>query len=389
MTKGDGKPMLEGVRVLDLTSVVFGPYATQLLVDLGADVIKVEEPKAGDAMRWSAPSAKTQGLSPVFLALNHGKRSVALDLKAAEGKAHFLELVKDADVLILNQRANAARRLGLDYESIREVNPDIIYAHCVGFGQSGPYADHQAFDDIIQAASGLTTLLSKVDGNPDPRYLPSFIVDKVSGLYAAQSVLAAIIHKLRTGEGQAIEIPMMEAFSAFLLLEHLGGNTFIPPNGPGCYKRQIDPDRQPFPAKDGAVSIVAYTDDAWPRLFKALGDADFLNQEKFATRRLRFDNMESILKRVKELTQALTVAEIVERCRAERLPAQAVRSIDDMLEEPHLKAVGFFKEREHPTEGRYVEIAPPVRFSAWTAAEFSPPAALGQHEGARWADKPA
>lgn len=389
MIATDGKPMLEGVRVLDLTSVVFGPYATALLADLGAEVVKVEEPRSGDTMRWSAPSAKTRGLSPVFLALNHGKRSVALDLKSLEGKAQLLDLAKDADVFILNQRANAARRLGLDYDSIRKINPDVIYAHCVGFGQSGPYADHQAFDDIIQAASGLTTLLSKVDGNPDPRYLPSFIVDKVSGLYAAQSVLAAIIHKLRTGEGQKLEIPMMEAFSAFLLLEHLGGNTFVPPNGPACYHRQIDPDRQPFPAKDGAVSIVAYTDDAWPRLFKALGDANFLDQDKFATRRLRYENMPSILKRVKELTRALSVDEIVARCRAERLPAQAVRSIDDMLDEPHLQAVGFFREREHPTEGRYVELAPPVRFSAWAAGEFSPPPALGEHNGTGWTEESA
>lgn len=384
MVTADGKPMLEGIRILDLTSVVFGPYATQLLADMGAEVIKVERPKQGDDMRWSSHPAHTPGMAPVFMALNRGKRSVELDLKSAEGKARLLELAKDADVFILNQRAKAAARLGFDYEQIRAINPNIIYAHCVGFGQDGPYADHQAFDDIIQAASGLTTLLSKVDGNPRPRYLPSFIVDKVSGLYAAQAVLAAIVHKLRTGAGQKVEIPMMEAFSAFLLLEHLGGKTFIPPNGPACYARQIDPDRQPFPTKDGAVSIVAYTDDAWPKLYAALGDAHFLDQPQFATRRLRFQNRPAMLKRIAELTQQLSSADVVERCHAARLPATAVRSIDDMLEEPHLKAVGFFHERVHPTEGRYVELAAPLKFSAWETPEPSQPPLLGQNDGEGW-----
>lgn len=384
MVKTDGKPMLEGVRVLDLTSVVFGPYATAMLADMGADVLKIERPKSGDDMRWSAHPAKTPGMSPVFLALNRGKRSVELDLKSPAGKARLLELVKDADVFILNQRAKAAARLGFDYEQIRAVNPEIIYAHCVGFGQDGPYADHQAFDDIIQATSGLTTLLSKVDGDPRPRYLPTFMVDKVSGLYAAQAVLAAIVHKLRTGKGQKVEIPMMEAFSAFLLLEHLGGNTFIPPNGPACYARQIDPDRQPFPTSDGAVSIVAYTDDAWPALYAALGDPDFLKQEQFATRRLRFDNRPAMLKRIAELTQQLTSAEVVRRCHAARLPAAAVRAIDDMLDEPHLRAVNFFRERTHPTEGRYVELAPPLKFGAWEPGEPDFPPTLGANDGEGW-----
>lgn len=384
MNKGDGKPMLEGVRVLDLTSVVFGPYATQMLVDLGADVIKIEQPGAGDAMRWSAPSASQPGLSPVFLALNRGKRSVALDLKSEEGKARLMELVKEADVFILNQRAGAVKRLGFDYDSIRAVNPEIIYAHCVGFGQDGPYADYQAFDDVIQAASGLTTLLSKVDGNPQPRYLPSFIVDKVSGLYATQAVLAAIVHKLRTGKGQKIEVPMMEAFSAFLMLEHLGGNTFIPPNGPGCYSRQIDPDRQPFPTRDGAVSIVAYVAEDWPRLFDALGDGDFLNQERFDTRRKRFERMGEIQARLRELTSALSTDEVVKICRGARIAIMPVRSIDDVLDDPHLKAVNFFREREHPTEGRYIEIAPPLNFSGWEPADASMPVELGADDDAEW-----
>lgn len=378
-----GNNMLEGIRILDLTGVVFGPYATQMLADLGADVIKVEPP-AGDTMRWTAKAAVTPGMSPIFLALNRGKRSIALDLKTDAGKAALHELLAEADVFILNVRGKAAERLGLDYAAVSAIRPDIIYAHCVGFGQDGPYAELQAFDDVIQAASGVTTLLSKVDHNPAPRYLPTFLVDKVSGLYAAQAVLAAIIHRLRTGEGQHIEIAMMECFSAFLLSEHLGGNTFVPPNGPSCYFRQINPDRQPCITRDGAISIVAYTDDAWPRLFALLDAPDFLAQPRFATRKQRVEQINELYREVGRLTRNFDTAELLRRCAEAALPAQAVRSIDDMLDEPHLAATGFFRTRDHPTEGRYVEIAPPIDFSAWSPPEPCHAPHIDADHGARW-----
>lgn len=267
--------------------MVFGPYATQIMADLGADVIKVEAPGIGDAFRWSARAAVTPGMAPAWMALNRGKKSVALDLKDEGDRAVMLDLLRNADVFVVNVRGKALERIGLDYDTLKAINPGLIYVHCVGFGQDGPYADLQAYDDVIQAATGTATLLPRVDGNPRPRYLPSLIADKVAGLHAAYAAMAAIVHKQRTGEGQRVEVPMFEVFSSFMLLEHLGGLTFDPPNGPAGYPRQVDPDRQPFPTADGWISIVAYTDDAWIRIFTLLGQPDFLNQEHLSTPQLR------------------------------------------------------------------------------------------------------
>lgn len=358
----DGKPLLQGMKVVDLTSVVFGPYATQILADLGADVIKVESPGSGDAFRWSGKAAVTPGMSPGFMALNRGKQSIALDLKRAEDLAVIRRLLADADVFIHNVRGKAVERLRLDYETVREINPDIVYAHCVGFGQEGPYADLQAYDDVIQAASGTTTLLPRVDGNPRPRYLPSLIADKVAGLHAAYAVLAAIIHRMRTGEGQKVEIPMFEAFTNFMLIEHLAGLTFDPPNAPVGYFRQIDPDRQPFPTSDGFISIVAYSDEAWPRVFEVLDAPEVLDDDRFASRGLRAKNLALLYRAMARLTPSFTTAELLARCHAAQLPAQPVRDLADIMEDPHLSATGFFAEAAHPTEGKWYTMRHPVRF---------------------------
>ena len=219
ISAGDNQGLLTGVKVVDLTAVVFGPYATQILADLGAEVIKVEAP-TGDSFRYSARAAKTPGC--LLVHGNHrGKRGIVLDLKQTGDLQVMRELLVDADVFVLNVRGKAAERLGLDYDAVKLINPDIIYAHCVGFGQDGPYADLQAYDDVIQAATGTATLLSRVDGDPRARYLPTLVADKVAGLHGAYAILAAIIHKLRTGRGQKVEVPMFEAFASFMLTEHL------------------------------------------------------------------------------------------------------------------------------------------------------------------------
>ncbi|QCI96193.1 CoA transferase (plasmid) [Novosphingobium sp. EMRT-2] len=359
----DGKPMLEGIKVVDLTSVVFGPYCTHILADLGAEVIKVEAPGTGDAFRWSGKAAATPGMSPSFMAINRGKQSIALDLKAPDDLACMKALLEEADVFVLNVRGKAVERLGLDYNAVRAINPGIIYAHCVGFGQNGPYADLQAYDDVIQAATGTSTLLPRVDGDPRARYLPSLIADKVAGLHAAYAVLAAVIHKLRTGEGQKVEIAMFEAFSHFMLLEHLAGLTFDPPNAPVGYFRQIDPDRQPFPTRDGFISIVPYTDEAWPRVFEVLGHSEFLKDERFATRKARTVNLALLYCEMARLTPAFTTAELVAKCHAAQIPAQPVRDIADIMDDPHLAATGFFSRQEHPSEGGYFAMEHPVRFA--------------------------
>ena len=370
--------MLRGIKIVDLTSVVFGPYCTQILADLGADVIKVEAVGGGDAFRWSAKAAVTPGMAPGFLALNRGKRSIALDLKQASDLAAMTALLADADVFVLNVRGKAVERLGLDYDSVRVLNPDIIYVHCVGFGQDGPYADLQAYDDVIQAASGAATLASRVDGDPRARYIPSLIADKVAGLHAVYGVLAAVIHKLRTGRGQRVEIPMFEAFTNFLLLEHLAGKTFDPPNADICYPRQIDRNRQPFPTSDGYISIVAYNDDAWTNVFALLGAPAMLTDARFSTRSLRTQNATALYEQIARLTPSFTSAVLLAKCHAANIPAQVVRDIDAILDDPHLAATGFFNRRSHPSEGEYFEMRQPVRFSDGVATTTGYPPRLDE-----------
>jgi len=376
----DGKAMLSGIKVLDLTTVVFGPYATHILQDLGAEVLKIEAPETGDISRWLGPPAKTPGMSPTFFAINGGKRSAVLDLKQPADLATMHRLTSECDVFVLNVRGKSAARLGLDYASVKARNPNVIYVHCVGFGQDGPYAAEPAYDDVIQAASGATSLPSRVDGDPKARYMPSLIADKVSGLHAAYAALAAIVHKLRTGEGQYVEVPMFEAFTQFLLVEHLGGLTFDPPSGPVCYFRQIDPDRQPFPASDGYVSIVPYTEQSWPKLLAALGVPETLEDERFATREARMANLGALYQLLATLTVTRTVAELMRICRSIDLPAQPARDIATVREDEHLAATGFFARREHPSEGAYFEMRHPIAFAAWPARERGLPPGLGEHE---------
>ncbi|MDL2352370.1 MAG: CoA transferase [Pseudomonadota bacterium] len=377
MTFGTSGPILTGIKVVDLTSVVFGPYCTQILADLGADVIKVEAPGIGDAFRWSGKAPASPNMAPGFMALNRGKRSIALDLKAAGDLAVLRALLAEADLFVVNVRGKALERLGLDYASLSAAHPQLIYVHCVGFGQDGPYADLQAYDDVIQAVTGTATLLPRVDGDPRPRYLPSLIADKVAGLHAAYAALAALFHRERCGTGQLVEVPMFEAFTSFMMLEHLGGQTFDPPTGPVGYARQIDPVRQPFPTADGYISIVMYNFDAWDRIFAVLGDPDFSAQERFADAAGRVRHQTELYEHLAALTPRLTTAELLRRCREQQLPAQAVRDLSEVIDDPHLAATGFFTRRVHPSEGPYFEQAAPVKFGASLPVEAIMPPRLG------------
>ena len=378
--------MLAGIKVVDLTSVVFGPYSTQILADLGAEVIKVEAPGVGDAFRWSAKAPASPNMAPGFMALNRGKRSIALDLKVEDDLAVLHALLAEADLFVVNVRGKALERLGLDYAALSAAHPRLIYVHCVGFGQAGPYADLQAYDDVIQAVTGTTTLLPRVDGDPRPRYLPSLIADKVAGLHAAYAALAALFHRERCGRGQLVEVPMFEAFTSFMMLEHLGGQTFDPPVGPAGYARQLDPVRQPFPTADGYVSIVMYNFAAWDRIFAVLGDPDFIAQERFNEPAGRARHQTELYERLAALTPRLTTAELLRRCHEQQLPAQAVRDLEDVIDDPHLAATGFFKRRVHPSEGPYFEQAAPVRFGDYPPAEVSMPPQLGADGDAIRAD---
>lgn len=375
---GDGKPMLTGLKVVDLTTIVFGPYATQIMADFGADVTKIEAP-GGDGFRYAERPAKTAGMGPGFIALNRGKKSVLLDLKQAEDTATLHSMIAEADIFIHNVRAEAIERLGFGYEAMRAANPALIYMHCVGFGSGGPYSGLQAYDDVIQAASGTASLLPRVDGNPAPRYLPSLIADKVAGLHAAYAAMAAVIHRLRTGEGQCVEVPMFEAFTGFMAKEHLAGLTFDPSVGTATYGRQVDPDRQPFPTADGYISIVPYRIEHFPKVVALLGDPDFAAQERFTTPHGIAKAAPELYQKMAELTLARSTKEWLAIFREAEIPAMAVCDMDDITDDPHLREVNFFVQSEHPTEGNVRQMREPSRFSAWDAGDPGHAPGLGEH----------
>lgn len=332
-------PLLKGLRILDLTAVILGPYATQILGDLGAEVIKVEPPE-GDSMRPVAPVAQP-GLSAIFSNFNRNKRSVALDLKSEAGKAALRKLLPTADVFVHNMRQEAMDKLGFTFKAVREVNPRIIYAAAIGYGRHGRYAGKPAYDDVIQAASGFAGLFQMRDGAP--LYAPTIAADKVSGLHLAYAVMAALLYRERTGEVPGyVEVPMFELMAAFSLSEHMSAATFEE-NGKVGYVRVISPSRRPYKTKDGWVGVLPYTQRNWTKILLEIGRADVAEFEWFknATERSR---------RVDELYDILALA-LVDRATAEWLaiferldiPSQPVRLPSDLINDPHLNDVGFFK----------------------------------------------
>jgi crotonobetainyl-CoA:carnitine CoA-transferase CaiB-like acyl-CoA transferase len=368
---------LRGTRILDLTTVVMGPSATQLLGDFGADVVKIEAPRIGDTMRWIGPW-RHAGMGPIFLVGNRNKRSVVLDLKTPEGKAAILALAQRADVLVSNVRPDGLRRLSLDYEHVRETNPRIIYCAAVGYGSGGPDSGRAVYDDLMQAASGISGLFGAVDGAP--RYAPINICDRVVGVYVAAAVLAALVHRAATGEGQAIEVPMLETMAQFVLADHIGGAAFVPPEGEMGYRRLLSRTRGPYPTKDGHLAIVVYTDRHWRDFSKLIGQPDLMETDD------RFRSMESRTRHAQEIGAFLS-AELPKRSNAEWLevlhgidiPACPVNSIEALFADPHLKAVNFFQEADHPTEGRVTVSRCPISFSASPASIRRLAPNLGEH----------
>lgn len=356
--------MLEGIRIVDLTTVIFGPYATQMLADLGAEVIKVETPGTGDVSRYLGSGVPDPTMGSIHLSVNRGKRSIALDLKKPEDAAVLGDLIASADVFFHNVRGRAIARLGFDYEGCRAIKSDIIYVHGTGFGQDGPYADLQAYDDVIQAASGTTSLLPRVDGDPRPRYFPSLIADKVAGQFGAQAILAALIHKLRTGEGQEVQVPMFECFTSFMLVEHLRDAALDPPLGPAGYPRQLDPTRQPFPTSDGYLAIVPYTPESTARLMALLGSDGLTETPEFEAAKAKGRHMPIVYSEIARKTPAKTTAEWLALFAANDIPAMAVRDLEDIKDDPHLVATEFFRRRAHPDVGAFHEMQPPVKYGA-------------------------
>jgi crotonobetainyl-CoA:carnitine CoA-transferase CaiB-like acyl-CoA transferase len=369
--------MLEGIRIADMTTVIFGPFCTQMLADMGADVIKIE-PAIGDIGRRVGSVGKTPGMGALHMNVNRNKRSVNWDLKSEDGRAKVQKLIASSDVFINNVRTDAIRRVGLDYDTVKIFAPNIIYIHCVGFDSEGPDAAFPAYDDIIQGGSGIASLLQRVNGGP-PQYLPLAIGDKVGSFHALQATLAAIIHKLRTGKGQYVEVPLFEATTAFNLVEHLGGGTFPHGRRKMGYSRQISSARQPSPTADGYICLAPYDDDRWIRFFDVVGRPEVLQDERLNTPALRLINVNLLYEIINGITPSKTTKEWAELMRANDIPARQVNTLEDLLEDPQLRAVGFFREREHPTEGLYREIRPVIKFAARPNPPIGYPPHLGQH----------
>ncbi len=370
---GRGKGPLAGVKVIDLTSVLMGPYTTQIFADLGADVIKVES-EQGDTTR-ALPPGREPGRGGMFLNLNRGKRSIVLNLKQPEARAALLRLCRDADVFVHSMRARAIERLGLTYDDVRAVNPRIIYASMYGYGRGGPYRDHPAYDDIVQAASGIVDLQARLSGG-EPTYLANVVADKVSGLTGAYAITAALYAREKTGEGQEIEVPMFETMVSFCALEHLCGSVFRPPLGPPEYARAVSPSRRPYETADGHIGVMIYNDRHWRNFFDAIGNPDWSRDPVFATMESRTRNIDTVLARVAATMKTRTTAEWVDLLREAQIPATAIASLEELLEDEHLDAVGFWQDRE--TDAGPLRMSGiPVRFSATPGEIGDPGPALG------------
>jgi len=348
------------VRVLDLTTVVMGPYATQILGDFGADVVKVEPPE-GDVMRYAWPF-RHPGMGSIFLNTNRNKRSIVLDLKQAPARAACLALAARADVLVYNIRPQAMARLKLSYEDVREVNPEIIYAGCFGYSQRGPYAAKAAYDDLIQGAAGIPWLLKK-QGAAEPRYAPMIVADRAVGQQVASAVSAALYHREKTGRGQRIDVPMFEHLLQMVLGDHLGGYTFEPQHGEPGYHRILAPDRRPYETRDGYVCALIYNDKQWKAFLEIIGKPEILSRPEFATQEARSRNYDSAYAMVAEELKRRTSEEWVEAFERADIPVQRMNSLDDIVADPHLAAIGYLKSVEHPSEGRIRSLAVPSEWS--------------------------
>ncbi len=364
---------LDGVRVVDLTATVLGPFASQILGDMGADVWKIEPP-SGDTLRGVGP-ARNPGMGPYFLNLNRNKRSVVLDLKHARARAALDRLLLNADVLLYAYRPAAMKRLGLEYDRIAELNPRIIFCGAFGYGSDGPYGDRAAYDDLIQGGTGLAALQAGPDGVP--RYATTTIADRVTGMAAASAIGMALYHRERSGLGQAIELPMFETMLQFVMGDHLYGATFEPPLAEVGYPRLQH--RRPYQTSDGWLSILPYTDAHWRDFFVAAGRPELAADARYTTIAGRTASIDVLYDLLAEVVREKTTAEWVDLCAAADIPAAAINTPAETLTDPHVRATGFLRTDEHPSEGTVRGFGVPSRWSASQpeVARLAP--RLGEH----------
>ena len=356
-----GSGPLKGLSILDLTTVVMGPYATQMLGEMGADVIKVEAPD-GDVVRQIGP-ARNDGMGALFLNANRSKRSIALDLKSAEGREVLLRLAAAADVFIYNVRPQAMERLRLGYDDLRKANPRIIYAGVFGYAQNGCYAAKPAYDDLIQGASSLASVMARSNGGT-PSYVPLALADRLTGMAAVGAILAAVYERSRSGEGQRVDVPMFENLVSFVLSDHMGGKTFVPPIGETGYARLLSPRRRPYQTKDGYVCALVYTDKHWRSFYSIIGKEDrFESDPRMRSIATRSEHIDDIYAELETEMAARSTAEWLATFARCDIPAAPLHDTDTVFDDPHLTESGFFGTELHPTEGLLQTMQHPNQWS--------------------------
>jgi crotonobetainyl-CoA:carnitine CoA-transferase CaiB-like acyl-CoA transferase len=363
--------LLDGLKVIDLTTIVLGPYATQILGDFGADVIKLEPPE-GDLFRAVRPGRRAD-IGVQFQNFNRNKRSVTVDLKDPRGQAVLHRLVAGADVVVHNMRSRSAEALGASFETLIDVNPGLVYCYAPGFGDAGPSRDDPAYDDIIQARSGLAALNADADGAP--RFVRTIVCDKVVGLHLAIAVLAGVAKQRATGRGLKIEAPMLESMSAFLLAEHLAGHSLRPPEGELGYARMMSPNRRPYRTADGYLAILPYSTRHWQRFFVAAGRPELAGNPRVVDPEKRSEHIDDLYRQIAELAPTRTSAAWLEILRAADIPCSPVNDLPDLLHDPHLEAVGLLEDLEDPELGAIRQLRSPFR--------VEPDAAGSQHADRR------
>jgi crotonobetainyl-CoA:carnitine CoA-transferase CaiB-like acyl-CoA transferase len=366
---------LAGVRILELTSVVLGPWACQMLGDMGAEIIKVEPPR-GDSNRTLGAS-RNPNMAALYLTCNRNKRSIVLDLKQPAAREVILKLVKDVDVVIHNNRPQVMTKLGIDYPVLKAVNPKLVYCGTYGYGKDGPYGDRGALDDSIQSVSGIAMLNEMVLG--EPRYLPTVVCDKTTAMQVVSAVTAALFHRERSGEGQEIEVPMFETMVYYTMAEHLWGMTFEPPIGGPGYTRLMSHHRKPYKTLDGYIAILPYLDAHWEQFCKLAGRTELLDDPRFKTLSNRVTNIDDTYQETAKTMATRTTGEWLEIFAKSSVPTNAVNTLAGLKDDPHLKAVGFWQEVDHPTEGRLRMTKFPVNFSATPADVRRLQPRLGEH----------
>ena len=355
--------------------MIFGPLAGQYLGDMGAEVIKLEPPE-GDLTRVIGPR-RSPKMGAFFMTSNRSKRSIVVDLKKPEGREILAQLVGKTDVLLHSMRSSAATRLGLDYASLSAANPALVYCHVKGYSDEGPYGGRPAYDDIIQAASGLAMMQSVIKG--EPRYVPTIIADKISGVHAAYAIVLALMHQMRTGEGQQVDVAMFETMAAFNMLEHQWGHAFEPPIGPMGYEPVITAARRPYKTLDGYLSRLPYSNAHGRRFFELAGQAQIMDDPRFSTFAGRQKNVAAVWGEIERQVALKSNAQWLSLLGAEDIPFSVVNSIEDLTHDPHLQAIDFWKIMEHPTEGLLRMPMNPLRLHASPPDITRLPPNLGQH----------